>query len=32
VALPDDPHDEWDYDAFNEMILADQDIGGKKVR
>ena len=23
------PHDEWDYDGVNEMILADQDIGGK---
>jgi lanthanide-dependent methanol dehydrogenase len=22
------PHDEWDYDGVNEMILADQDIGG----
>jgi alcohol dehydrogenase (cytochrome c) len=26
------PHDEWDYDGINEMILADQDIGGKKVK
>jgi PQQ-dependent dehydrogenase (methanol/ethanol family) len=25
------PHDEWDYDGVNEMILADQDIGGKTV-
>jgi lanthanide-dependent methanol dehydrogenase len=24
------PHDEWDYDGVNEMILADQDIGGAK--
>ena len=24
------PHDEWDYDGINEMILADQDIGGAK--
>jgi PQQ-dependent dehydrogenase (methanol/ethanol family) len=23
------PHDEWDYDGVNEMILADQDIGGQ---
>src|SRR5579883_25495 len=23
------PHDEWDYDGVNEMILADQNIGGK---
>jgi lanthanide-dependent methanol dehydrogenase len=23
------PHDEWDYDGVNEMILADQDIAGK---
>ena len=23
------PHDEWDYDGINEMILADQSIGGK---
>jgi lanthanide-dependent methanol dehydrogenase len=23
------PHDEWDYDGINEMILADQDVGGK---
>ncbi len=22
------PHDEWDFDGINEMILADQDIGG----
>jgi alcohol dehydrogenase (cytochrome c) len=24
------PHDEWDYDSINEVILADQDIGGVK--
>jgi len=24
------PHDEWDYDGINEMILADQDMGGVK--
>ncbi|MGI9382787.1 MAG: lanthanide-dependent methanol dehydrogenase XoxF5 [Methyloligellaceae bacterium] len=23
------PHDEWDYDGVNEMILVDQEIGGK---
>jgi PQQ-dependent dehydrogenase (methanol/ethanol family) len=23
------PHDEWDYDGVNEMILADQPIGGQ---
>src|SRR5271163_3210961 len=23
------PHDEWDYDGVNEMILTDQDIDGK---
>jgi len=23
------PHDEWDYDGINEMILADLDIGGQ---
>jgi lanthanide-dependent methanol dehydrogenase len=22
------PHDEWDYDGVNEMILADQNMGG----
>jgi lanthanide-dependent methanol dehydrogenase len=22
------PHDEWDYDGINEMILTDQEIGG----
>jgi lanthanide-dependent methanol dehydrogenase len=24
------PHDEWDYDGVNEMILADQDIAGQR--
>jgi lanthanide-dependent methanol dehydrogenase len=24
------PHDEWDYDGINEMILTDQQIGGKE--
>jgi len=24
------PHDEWDYDGINEMILVDQEIDGKK--
>src|SRR5213083_796213 len=23
------PHDEWDFDGVNEMILADQNIGGQ---
>ena len=23
------PHDEWDYDGINEMILADIDVGGQ---
>ena len=23
------PHDEWDYDGVNEMILVDQKIDGK---
>ncbi|MGC1578885.1 MAG: methanol/ethanol family PQQ-dependent dehydrogenase [Beijerinckiaceae bacterium] len=23
------PHDEWDYDGVNEMILADENIGGQ---
>ena len=23
------PHDEWDYDGINEMILTDQEIGGE---
>ena len=26
------PHDEWDYDGVNEMILADLNIGGKPVK
>ncbi|KXU83077.1 methanol dehydrogenase [Paraburkholderia monticola] len=25
------PHDEWDYDGVNEMILSDLTINGKKV-
>jgi PQQ-dependent dehydrogenase (methanol/ethanol family) len=25
------PHDEWDYDGVNEMILADLNIGGKQT-
>ncbi|GLK75936.1 methanol dehydrogenase [Methylopila jiangsuensis] len=25
------PHDEWDYDGINEMILTDQEIDGKKT-
>src|SRR5580658_3202128 len=25
------PHDQWDYDGINEMILADQQIGGQTV-
>ena len=25
------PHDEWDFDGVNEMILADLDIGGATV-
>jgi PQQ-dependent dehydrogenase (methanol/ethanol family) len=24
------PHDEWDYDGINEMVLVDLKIGGKK--
>ncbi|MCG7393805.1 methanol/ethanol family PQQ-dependent dehydrogenase [Microvirga sp. ACRRW] len=23
------PHDEWDYDGVNEMILVDQEVGGR---
>ena len=23
------PHDEWDYDGINEMILAELNVGGK---
>jgi PQQ-dependent dehydrogenase (methanol/ethanol family) len=26
------PHDEWDFDGVNEMILADQNIGGTTRR
>jgi PQQ-dependent dehydrogenase (methanol/ethanol family) len=26
------PHDEWDYDGINEMILADIDVKGKPVK
>jgi PQQ-dependent dehydrogenase (methanol/ethanol family) len=26
------PHDEWDYDGVNEMILADQNMGGTTRR
>ena len=26
------PHDEWDYDGVNEMILADQNVGGTNRR
>ena len=26
------PHDEWDYDGVNEMILADMDIGGQDAQ
>jgi len=26
------PHDEWDYDAINEVVLADQEIDGKRVK
>ncbi len=25
------PHDEWDFDGVNEMVLVDVDHGGKKV-
>ena len=25
------PHDQWDYDGVNEMILADQQINGAMV-
>src|SRR3954470_24241042 len=25
------PHDQWDYDGVNEMILADQEMGGRTV-
>jgi len=26
------PHDEWDYDGVNEMILADLPVGGKETK
>ncbi len=26
------PHDEWDYDGVNEMILADLNVNGKKTK
>jgi len=26
------PHDEWDFDGINEMILADIDVGGKPTK
>src|SRR5438067_664462 len=26
------PHDEWDYDGVNEMVLADLTIGGRPVK
>ncbi len=26
------PHDEWDYDGVNEMILADLTVGGNQVK
>jgi alcohol dehydrogenase (cytochrome c) len=26
------PHDEWDYDGINEMILADINVGGKPTK
>ncbi len=26
------PHDQWDFDGVNEMILTDQDIGGARRR
>ncbi len=26
------PHDEWDYDGINEMILADIPVNGKKTK
>ena len=26
------PHDEWDYDGINEMILSDIDVGGKPTK
>ncbi len=24
------PHDEWDFDGINEMILTDQEIDGER--
>lgn len=24
------PHDEWDYDGINEVVLVDQEVGGKQ--
>ena len=30
LALPDTPHDAWDYDGVNELVLADLDVGGQK--
>jgi len=26
------PHDEWDFDGINEMVLADIDVKGKKTK
>jgi glucose dehydrogenase len=26
------PHDEWDFDGINEMILADMDVKGKPTQ
>ena len=26
------PHDEWDYDGINEMLLADIPVGGKETK
>ncbi len=26
------PHDQWDYDGVNEMILTEQEIGGRRRR
>jgi lanthanide-dependent methanol dehydrogenase len=26
------PHDEWDFDGVNEMVLVDQEVDGKKVK
>jgi lanthanide-dependent methanol dehydrogenase len=30
MGLSADPHDEWDYDAVNENILADLNVGGRQ--